>query len=722
MRQRASRAIGGPKTRGSSLAEMQARIDALEAELGAAREREATTAEVLQVINSAPGDLAPVFDAMLERATRLCDAAFGHLSIYDGELIHAMAIHGASPEHAELLRSRPYRPGPGTALYDLVQGAPYLQDADIRQSETYRSGVGERRILADLAGARTALWVSLRKQGTLLGVFTIYRQEVRPFSEKEIALLESFAAPAVIVLENARLLGELRERTRDLQESLDYQIATSDVLKVISRSTFDLQRVLDTLVEISVRLCKADMGALSIRDGNLYRAAANFGFLPEYKAFAQTQPRSQGRGSVVTRALLGRRPVHVLDIASDPEHSAPEMVTLGNMRTVLGVPLLREGEPIGVIGLGRSRVEAFTEQQIELVSTFADQVVIAIENARLLTETRDALEQQTATAEVLQVINSSPGDLMPVFDAILDKTLRLCEASYGTLLTWDGERLHRSAFRGASVELLEALGGSEPVMPPPGSVADRLLRGEDIIYTADITQDPSFVHSPRVQILGRVGGVRGYIAVPLRKDNRLLGFIAIYRREVRPFTDKQIALLQNFAAQAVIAMENARLLTETREALEQQTATAEVLQVINSSPGDLAPVFDAILEKAHSLCGSAYGSLQLYDGQYFRAVATQGVPEALADRMRQPFAPSPDGPGRRLIAGEAFFQIPDAAELVASEPRIGAADEIAGRYWAAAVELAGIRTLLYVPLRKGETLLGRSALCGGQGRTDPSCT
>src|SRR5215472_7666738 len=226
-------------------------------------------------------------------------------------------------------------------------------------------------------------------------------------------------------------------------------------------------------------------------------------------------------------------------------------------------------------------------------------------------ELAEAVAQQAASSEVLQVINSSPGELAPVFDALLDKVLRLCEASYGTLLTWDGERLHRSSFRGASVELLEALGGSEPVMPPPGSVADRLLRGEDIIYTADITQDPSFVRSPRVQILGRVGGVRGYIAVPLRKDNRLLGFIAIYRREVRPFTDKQIALLQNFAAQAVIAMENARLLTETREALEQQTATAEVLQVINSSPGDLAPVFDAILEKAHSLCGSAYGSLQL---------------------------------------------------------------------------------------------------------------
>src|SRR5215472_2428150 len=584
------------------LAEMRERLAEALAERDEGEAQKVAMTEVLQVINSSPGDLAPVFDVMLERATRLCDAAFGHLSIYDGELIHAMAIHGASPEHAELLRSMPYRPEPGNALYDLAQGAPYLHEADISQSETYRSGVGGYRILVDVAGARTALWMSLRKEGTLLGVFTIYRQEVRPFSEKEIALLESFAAPAVIALENTRLLGELRERTRDLQESLDYQIATSDVLKVINRSTFDLQLVLDTLVEIAVRLCKADTGALSIREGNLYRAAANFGFFPEHKAFAQTQPQRPGHGGVVARVLLGRRPVHVLDIASDPEHSAPEMVTPGDMRTVLGVPLLREGEPIGVIGLSRSRVEAFTEQQIELVSTFAEQVVIAIENARLLTETREALEQQTATAEVLGVINSSPGDLVPVFEALLDKALRLCEASYGTLLTWDGERLHRSAFRGASVELLEALGGSEPVMPPPGSVADRLLRGEDIIYTADITQDPSFVRSPRVQILGRVGGVRGYIAVPLRKDNRLLGFIAIYRREVRPFTDKQIALLQNFAAEAVIAMENARPLTETREALEQQTATAEVLQVINSSPGDLAPVFDAILAKAHELC------------------------------------------------------------------------------------------------------------------------
>jgi GAF domain-containing protein len=687
------------------LAEVQGRLGEALAERDEGEAQKVAMTEVLQVMNSSPGDLAPVFDAMIERATRLCDAAFGHLSIYDGELIHAMAMHGASPEHAELLRSRPYRPEPGTALYDLVQGAPYLHEADIRQSEEYRAGAGGRRILADLAGARTALWMSLRKEGTLLGVFTIYRQEVRPFSEKEIALLESFAAPAVIALENARLVGELRERTRDLQESLDHQIATSDVLKVINRSTSDLQMVLDTLVEIAVRLCKADMGALSIREGNLYRAAAVFGFFPEYKAFAQTQPRSRGHGNVVARVLLGRRPVHVLDIASDPEHSAPEMVTLGNMRTVLGVPLLLEGEPIGVIGLSRSRVEPFTEQQIELVSTFADQVVIAIENARLLTETREALEQQTATAEVLQVINSSPGDLGSVFDAILEKAVRLCEGAFGGLSTWDGERLHRTAWRGISPEVFEALGGREPFTPPPGSVAERLACGENVISTADATQDPGIENSPGVRALARVGGARSYVAVALRKDDRYLGNILIYRQEVRPFSDKQIALLQNFAAQAVIAMENARLLTETREALEQQTATAEVLQVINSSPGDLTSIFNAILAKAHALCGVAHGSLMIRDGAEFCYAAAhdadrhtageRGWIEARVEQGR--FRPPEGTPLWRVLQGERLVHLADA---MADDSYHHAPA------YARVVDAAAARTVLLVPLHKDDALLG----------------
>jgi GAF domain-containing protein len=357
------------------------------------------------------------------------------------------------------------------------------------------------------------------------------------------------------------------------------------------------------------------------------------------------------------------------------------------------VPLRKEQRLLGAIVIYRREVRPFTDKQIALLQSFAAQAVIAMENARLLTETREALEQQTATAEVLQVINSSPGDLAPVFDALLDKGLRLCEASYGTLLTWDGERLHRSAFRGASVELMEALGGDEPVMPPPGSVADRLLRGENIIHAADITQDPSFAHSPRVQILGRVGGVRTYIAVPLRKDDQLLGFIGVYRREVRPFSDKQIALLQNFAAQAVVAMENARLIAETREALEQQTATAEVLQVINSSPGELVPVFDAILEKAHTLCEAEFGSLFLYDGEHFRAIASHSVPEALASRLREGVGANDSRSSQQLIAGAPFAHIHDTA--LEERALYRDMDMVSSH-----------RTLLSVPLRKGDALLG----------------
>src|SRR5215467_13447135 len=251
---------------------------------------------------------------------------------------------------------------------------------------------------------------------------------------------------------------------------------------------------------------------------------------------------------------------------------------------MLSVPILQDGNPVGAITVTRREIEAFSQTQIDLLKTFADQAVIAIENVRLFSETREALEQQTATAEVLLVINSSPGDLTPVFDAMLEKATRLCDAAYGLMSTYDGELYHTVATHGVGSELVEFM--RAPPHPDPESGLGRIARGEDIVVFDDIADTDVYRKGAvRVRAMVDLGGAHSYAVVALRKDRKLLGIIAAYRREVRPFSEAQIALLQNFAAQAVIAMENERLINETRESLEQQTATAEVLQVINSSPG-----------------------------------------------------------------------------------------------------------------------------------------
>ena len=318
-----------------------------------------------------------------------------------------------------------------------------------------------------------------------------------------------------------------------------------------------------------------------------------------------------------------------------------------------------------------------------------------MENARLLTETREALEQQTATAEVLQVINRSPGNLQPVFDAILEKAHNLCGAAHGGLLMIrDGEAFRIAAAHGEP-SLIEAWRRTHPARPPEGTPLARIVGGERIVHLADALADQSYHTAPaQIQRVLKAGAIRTLLMVPLRKDDALLGVISAFRQEVRPFSEKQIALLQNFAGQAIIAMENARLLTETREALEQQTATAEVLGVINSSPDELKPVFDAILDKAHSLCGVEYGVLLTYDGELFWPVAMHGAPPSL--ERRNGFRPSSGFQG--LLRGERLLHIHDMAEVAAQRP-----DEPVYRDL---FESGGIRTQLAVPLRKDGRLLG----------------
>ena len=533
-----------------------------------ALEQQTATAEVLQVINSSPGDLAPVFEAVVEKATRLCEATHGYLFTYDGERFHPGAEIGDS-HYVEWTRQHgPFEPPANTALGRIRRGERLVHVADIRKDDSFDT-VSAIREVAEVSGARSVLTVALRRDEVLLGGLGVYRQEVLPFSDKHIALLENFAAQAVIAMENARLLGELRTRTDDLQESLEYQTAISDVLKVISRSTFDLQPVLTTVAETAARLCGADLAFIVRREDKVFRPAASYSLSPEWEAHLWQESFAPGRDTVVGRVLMEARPVQAADLAADPEHMRPTAVTIGKVHTSLGVPLLREGEPIGVIAIGRQRVEPFSDRQIELVRNFADQAVIAIENARLLTETREALEQQTATAEVLQVVNSSPGDLAPVFDAILEKAHNLCGADRGALVSFDGQWFRAIATRGMPETFAEFLRRGFPFVP--GGPADELLRGEPV-HTLDLAafaaESPPGI-ARVVQPALELAGTRTILMVPLCKDGALLGYIAAYRLEVRSFTDKQIALLENFAAQAVIAMENARLLGELRQRTEE---------------------------------------------------------------------------------------------------------------------------------------------------------
>jgi len=560
------------------LGELQARTRDLEESL----EYQTATSDVLNVISRSTADVQPVLDTVAETAARLCGADSVTIWTREGEVYRAASSSymTTEPKLWAALHQRTIVPGRQNIAARVALEGRVVHVADILADPDYAWPE------AVATGRRTYLGVPLLRDSEPIGIIVLARKRVEPFTERQIELVRTFADQAVIAMENARLLGELQARTRDLEESLEYQTATSDVLNVISRSTADVQPVLDTLIKTAARLCGADGGGITIREGEIYRFVASSYSAADPEDWAALRQRTivPGRDTVAGRVALEGRVVHVGDILADPEYAVRETIAAGR-RTLLGVPLLREGTVLGTINLTRKQVEPYTERQIELVRTFADQAVIAIENARLLTELRESLEQQTATAEVLQVINSSPGELQPVFEAMLERAMHLCGAAFGGLGTWQEERFGFVAVRGPE-PLMEYIANNEVSLGSRDGFS-RLASGEGYVQFADISTSELYQSGePYTRALVDLCGGRTTLSVPLAKDGSVPGVLAFFRQEVRPFTDKEIAIVKNFAAQAVIAMENARLLSEIRQ-------TQAELRVTFDNMGDGVAMFDA---------------------------------------------------------------------------------------------------------------------------------
>ena len=607
--------------------------------------RQTASADILRVISQSPTDVQPVFDAIVQAA---------------GAAVRGCGGRGESTARrsggvARVRRRRRTCRGLATDLS--VSPDPRLCPRRSAARWPHRRHCGcARRIIAACGRARAFLGsgfhamtvVPMLHDRTAIGAIALVREQAGSLNAHQLELLQTFANQAVIAIENTRLFNETKQ-------ALERQTATAAILRVISQSPTDVQPVLDAVAERAALLCAATNATVYFLQGDELRSRATYA--PHGQVWDVPSDIPVKRSLFNGRAVLDRRTLHVSDLAAvlDTEYPDARDNTLRlGMRTALAVPMIREGQAIGSIFAWRREVHPFADEEISLIQTFADQAVIAIENVRLFNETREALQRQTATAEVLRVISGSITDTQPVFDSIAERAARLTGAHYGMVFRFDGELIHVASTFGVSAQGVDAARAAFPMPPGDGSVTAMAVRDGRVAMAADVyaLSDAAYL----TKDVATSTGYRSVLSVPMVREGGVIGAISVMRPEEGRFAEHEVGLLQTFADQAVIAIENARLFNETQEALERQTATSEILKVIGRSAFELDPVFKTLIESGVKLCGGRADSSSVTTARCcVLPRATTSTPELRSYFDQIPFhAGPPQQRGTRCSSGEQY--------------------------------------------------------------------